>query len=188
MTPENLTALIQNRRSVFPAAYNGKPIEKDLIENILDNARFAPTHRITEPWRFKVMQGDALVRLSEFLGVDYDAHTAPETWTEMKRNKFAQNPTKAACIIAICVELHPDLLPEWEEIASVSAAVQNMWLTCTAHGIGSYWSSPGVIKRLNGFLGLGEHQKCLGLFYMGYADTMPPATRRSPVSDIAEWL
>jgi nitroreductase len=188
MSPQNLSELIKNRRSTFPGAYNGKPIERAIIENVLDNARFAPTHRITEPWRFKVIEGDARQRLSAFMSTDYDAHTKPEAWDEIKRNKFAANPTKAACVIAICVELHPDLLPEWEEIASVAAAVQNMWLTCSAHGVGCYWSSPGMIKRLNGFLGLADNQKCIGLFYMGYADATPPPTRRSAVADIAEWL
>jgi nitroreductase len=40
------------------------------------------------------------------------------------------------------------MVPEWEEIAAVSMAVQNMYLTCTANNIGCYWSSPKIVDHL----------------------------------------
>jgi hypothetical protein len=46
-------------------------------------------------------------------------------------------------------------------------AVQNMYLTATANEVGCYWSSSGMIKHLDEFLGLQENQKCYGLFYLG---------------------
>ena len=59
------------------------------------------------------------------------------------------------------------LVPEWEEIAATSMAVQNMYLTCTANNIGCYWSSPKIVEKLTESLKIEENQQCLGLFYMG---------------------
>lgn len=59
-------------------------------------------------------------------------------------------------------------LPEWEEIAAVASAVQNMALTCTANDIGSYWSTKSVAIDYIAEFGLAENEKSLGLLYLGY--------------------
>ena len=46
--------LIKNRRSVFPNLYTGEPVPKEVIDQMLENANWAPTHKFTEPWRFTV--------------------------------------------------------------------------------------------------------------------------------------
>ncbi len=58
--------LIKNRRSVFPAQYNDKPIERETIEKILEAANWAPTHKKTEPWRFKVFMNGKKEALGKF--------------------------------------------------------------------------------------------------------------------------
>ena len=60
MTPADVSALIRRRRSVFPKMYNDLPIADELIAEVLENANWAPTHRLTEPWRFMVFRGEAL--------------------------------------------------------------------------------------------------------------------------------
>jgi nitroreductase len=50
-------------------------------------------------------------------------------------------------VISIVVEFS-GLVPDWEEIAATSMAVQNMYLTCTANRIGCYWSSPKIVNNL----------------------------------------
>ena len=49
MNLDNLSQLIQQRRSIFPASYIDQPIEENLIKTILDNANWAPNHKRTEP-------------------------------------------------------------------------------------------------------------------------------------------
>ena len=84
---------------------------------------------------------------------------------------------------------HPELLPEWEEIAAVSMAVQNMWLTCTAYDIGSYWSSPSAVtERGSDFLQLAEDERCLGLFYMGYHNIPDLQPQRTAISEKVVWV
>ena len=50
--------IIKNRRSVMPYQYNDVPIKEDDLFKILEAANWAPTHKKTEPWRFKVFKNE----------------------------------------------------------------------------------------------------------------------------------
>jgi len=174
---------------VGPTMYLDKPISNETILKVLENANWAPTHKKTEPWRFKIFKGDKLKDLSEYLGAYYQENTATEKYSEAKHKRTLRKPLQSACVIAICMYKDPNVsIPEWEEIAAVACAVQNMWLSCTALGIGSYWSSPKSITSADKFLRLNEHERCLGLFYMGYIDDLDIKGRRSPIEDKIEWM
>ena len=190
MTVQELNALIKNRRSIFPKTYIvGKEIPQDIIEQVLENANYAPTHRLTEPWRFRVLRGPALPKLADYLVTDYKELTPVAEQTDMKIKKMSENPLRSGCVILIIMKRHADMLPEWEEIAAVSMAVQNMWLTCTAYDIGSYWSSPSAItERGRGFLNLKDDEQCLGLFYMGYHNMPDLPPQRKPIAEKVTWV
>ncbi len=94
---------------------------------------------------------------------------------------------RSSCVMAIVINLHEDKLPEWEETASVACAVENMWLTATAMHIGAYWSTPGVIKSMNTFLGLEKNEKCIGFFYMGYHNETQREANRQPIEGKVTW-
>src|SRR5690606_32922275 len=158
-----ISKIIKNRRSVFPAQYNNQPISKEEISTILESANWAPTHKRTEPWRFKIFHGTSQVALGKFMAETYKETT--ENFSELTYNKFMDNPVKAGCVIAICMQREPkESLPEWEEIAATAMAVQNMWLTASNMGIGSYWATPGVIKYMDKFIQMEENEKCFGFF------------------------
>ena len=161
-----LKEIIESRRSIFPKDYTGEEIEQEILDEILRSATFAPNHKRTKPWRFKIFKGEEKSRLGEKLAEIYKNTVAPQHFLEKKYLSISEKAAKANVIVTISVNFS-GLLPEWEEIAATAMAVQNMYLTCTAHGIGSYWSSPGMIKHLDDFLNLEENQKCYGLFYMG---------------------
>lgn len=181
--------LIQSRRSIFPAQYNDKPIAKETILKVLEAANWAPTHKKTEPWRFKVLQGETKEKLGLFLSLKYlENDPSPK---EFKARKIIENPKKSAAVIAIGIQRDPqERVPEWEEIAAVAMAVQNMWLACTELGIGAYWSSPGLIKYMDEFYEMNEGEKCLGFFYMGNYDstTEIPEVSRTPIADKTIWM
>lgn len=63
---EIITKTIRNRRSIFPPSYIEKDIPKEIINTILENANYAPTHKLTEPWRFIVFKGESLNKLGGF--------------------------------------------------------------------------------------------------------------------------
>ena len=178
---------IKNRRSRFPDMYEERSIDKETIVTILEAANYAPTHRKTEPWRYKVVQGDAKNRLGEFLFDKYlQLQKDP---SEFKAKKILRKAEKSAAIILIMMQRDPEeSVPEWEEVAATAMSVQNMWLVCTELGIGSYWSTPHYISAMSEFVELAEGEKCLGLFYMGYSDVELAEYERGPIEEKVEWI
>jgi nitroreductase len=185
---EVLTKIIKQRRSVFPASYIKKPIPTEQIQQILENANYAPTHKLTEPWRFVVITNEARYKLGAELGRIYKETVPAEKFLQKKYDSFAEKTAQAACVLAVNIQFHPDQLPAWEEIAATACAVQNIALTAESLNIGAYWSSPPLIDGLGEFLGLAENEKCYGLFYMGYHEEQPRNAKRSPIAEKIKWL
>lgn len=183
-----ISETIKNRRAVFPAQYNDQPISKGEVLTILESANWAPTHKRTEPWRFKVFHGVSQIALGKFISETYKQTT--ENFSEFTYNKFMDNPVKAGCVIAICMQRDPkESIPEWEEIAATAMAVQNMWLTAHDLGIGAYWASPGVLKYMDKFIQMEEGEQCLGFFYLGkYDDELPEGTRKTSIEAKTVWV
>ncbi len=179
--------LIKKRRSVFPAQYTNQPINRSEIKKILEAANWAPTHKKTEPWRFKVFLENSKEQLGQFLAKKYEETEANPKAFKVK--KFLENPSRSAAVIAICMQRDPnESLPEWEEIAATAMAVQNMWLCCTEMGIGCYWSSPGLVKYMGEFIQLGDGEQCLGFLYMGRYEEEISVGERNPVEDKVVWF
>lgn len=186
-TADTLTHLIKTRRSIFPATYISKEIPVEILTQILESANYAPTHKLTQPWRFVVIRKAAKARLGSLMAQVYQAN-AGDKFLQKKYDSFLQKTAQADCILAVNVQFHPDKLPAWEEIAAVACAVQNIALTAHAHDVGGYWSSPGLIDQLGDFLQLAENEKCYGLFYLGYHDTPEAEAKRTPMADKISWL
>ncbi len=185
---DTINQIIRSRRSIFPPEYTGQEIPRELLETVLENANYAPTHRLTQPWRFTVFRGEGLQKLADYMGDTYRANATPESFSEAKLEGARNKVLKSACVIAIVMDVHPDKVPEWEEVAAVSCAVQNMWLTTTALGIGAYWSSPSNVSALNQFLNLTPSQKCVGLFFMGYHQPKDKPAVRTPIEEKVTWV
>lgn len=186
-----LETIIRTRRSVKPESYTGDPVSDDLIAALLENAQWAPTHARTEPWRFVVCSGNGLQQLAEFQAELYKSTTTPETFNQLKYEKLLSGPLKASHIILIGMKRQPtQKLPEVEEVAAVSCAVQNILLSAHAYGIGAYWSTGGMTyhPEMRNFMQLEEHDQCLGMIYIGNY-TLPIAEgKRSGMEDKVIWL
>jgi len=190
--PENINTLIQSRRSVFPPQYSGDVIKKEIIEQIIENANWAPTHRFTEPWRFSVFTGVGLKTLAGFMSELYkEVSTKKGTFDPKKYEKLQTKPLRASHIISIGMKRdESDRIPEIEEIEAVACAVQNMSLTAAAYGVGSYWGTGGVtyMEEAKPFFNLGERDKLLGFLFLGIPKTMPSKGRRSPIAEKVRWV
>ena len=181
--------LIKKRRSVFPAQYTSNTlIDKSILLKILEAANWAPTHRKTEPWRFKVVEGESKMKLAEFV-VEETQKLNPDL-SSFKKKKTFQKFEASSAVIVICMQRDlKESVPEWEEIAATAMAVQNMWLACTEEQIGAYWSSPKVINQFHNFFNFNPGERCLGLFYMGhYQDELTAGGRKSSIKEKTEWL
>ena len=120
-----------------------------------------------------------------------EPNTAPEAFKQAKFDKFQGRPLLSSVVIAICMERQAiEKIPEVEEVAAVACAVQNMHLSCTAYGLGGYWTTGGgtYTEGMHEFLGLNEKDRCLGFFYMGYPEGEWPKGQRRPLEYAVEWL
>lgn len=191
ITPEEAIELIKNRRSVYPRWFTSDPVEQEDILKLLEAANWAPTHKMTEPWRFIVLHSKpARIELSEFLGEYYTRNTPKDKFSALKHRKTVEKPLQSAAVIAIVMQRDPaESLPEWEELAATACAVQNLWIAATASGFGGYWSSPATMLSVDAanFLSLKEGEKCLGVFYLG-KHRMPETPRvRKQIEDKVRW-
>lgn len=161
-----LKEIIAQRRSIFPKDYTDMEISQEIIDEIINSAAFAPNHKRTKPWRFKIFRGEEKSKLALEMQAIYKTTQPEQLFLEKKYNDIGFKINKADAVISIVVNFS-GMVPEWEEIAAVSMAVQNMYLTCTANDVGCYWSSPKIVDQLKESLTIEDNQKCLGLFYMG---------------------
>ena len=187
------SALLRSRRSIKPADMDaGREIDRSLLLELLEDAAWAPTHGLTEPWRFRIYTGEARMSLASALQGLYRQTTPPAEFREDKFEKLGINPTLAPVIVIAWVEPQQGgKIPEIEEIEAGACALQNLSLSATAAGIGSFWSSPPLMytSEFKEWLGIDAHHHCLGLIYLGYPRTDRPSPRsaRSPISDKITW-
>ncbi len=189
MTTQNLTDIIRGRRSKYPPSFMAKPIPKEVLEEILINATFAPTYMNTQPWRFKVFQGDATEKVGDFIAKAYQKNTPEEDFKEKKYLKIIEKGQLSAAVVAICMQRDPSKrLEEWEEIAAVAMAVQNMWLTAAQHNIGAYWGTPPASKMAHKLFDMNEGERCLGFFFMGYVEEAQGEAKRNTLDSCVDWI
>lgn len=189
-----ISEIIQSRRTIKPNEMDAQRIvPKELLDQIFENANWAPTHGMTEPWRFKLFTGESRKLLGEKLQYLYVNHTSKGDFKESKMEKLGRNPQLAPAVIAICMKRGENKkIPVVEEIASVACSVQNIHLTATAAGLGGFWSTPKVLdsEGMREFLKLGNDDLCLGLFYLGWlkeGGCFPKSCRR-PKEEKLEWM
>jgi nitroreductase len=187
-----INELIRNRRTIFPEQFSERKVHREQIEVMLNNAQWAPTHGNTQPWRFQVFMEEGLSSLSQFLGSTYLKLTPEDQQNDTKLGKLIRRPLLSSAVIAVCMKRQEEeKILELEEIEAVACAIQNMHLTCSAYGIGGFWSTPKLIyaKEMNEFLNLEEKDKCLALFYVGYPSIeWPSNSHRKPIEYNTKWI
>ena len=188
---EYFNHLARSRRSVFPEQFApGKKVDDNIITEILINATWAPNHGQAEPWQFTVFTGEGLKKLATFQSELYKMEAA-DNFKEANYIKLQERPLKASHIIAIGMKRTTvKNIPEVEDIAAVACAVQNMYLSLTAYGIGGYWTTGGVTynEKAKTFFGLGEQDRLMGFLYIGHIAVPSATAKRSPLEQKVKWV
>lgn len=187
---ESLDLLIAHRRTIGPPGMSDEPVPFEQIERLLRNAAWAPTHGMTEPWRFTVVVGEAREALAAALLSAYDAVTPSAATNPAKRQKLAEVSLKAPVTIVLGMRRDPSgRISELDEIAAVACAVQNMHLTAAQLGLAAKWSSPAAAAAPSfvRWIGLEPPDRCLGLFYVGHPADAWPSSRRVPPEAFTTW-
>jgi nitroreductase len=185
-----ITELIKNRRTIYPEQFSARKVQKEQIENLLNNAIWAPTHGNTQPWRFTVFMEDSRQTLADFLGQLYIDKTPKEEQKDLKLAKMLNRPLQASAIIAVAMHRdETEKIREIEEVEAVACAIHNLQLTATAYGLGSYWSTSKLIytEEMKTFLNLTTKDICLGLIYIGYPAIEWPKQHRKPIEYVTTW-
>jgi len=195
ITLSEITQLIEHRRTIKPVDaagqpnYLDKPISRDLLEQLLQNANWAPTHGLTEPWRFTVFQDTALDDLASKLSELYIAHTPTDRFNQHKHDKiisYVQNTTVA---VALGMQRHAGKISAEEEVMAVACAVENLHLSAAAAGLGGFWSTSSIddLPETRMFFGFcGPEDRCLGIFYLGYPRHPWPSRKKTAPGDVTE--
>lgn len=189
--PNYLNQIIANRRSTKPRNFNGIKIADTLVWQILDNANWAPTHGLTQPWRFKVFTDEGKNQLANFQAEVYKKMTPEADFKPEKYERMQTNILKSSHVVVICLQRQlSEKILELEEIEAVACSVQNMALTATAYGICSFWGSGGITytQELKDFLELGEKDLCLGYLYLGYSDRPKTSSPRDLIQTKVDWI
>ena len=190
-----MTARITQSLSVYHAIYgrrsawkfSDKPVDKMAVERMLDAAVWAPNHRLTEPWRFFVLEQGSPERLKAAdLAYEFQLQrTEDEKRADAARQKVLEPP------IAIYVYTVPGPHDETtkENYASVCIAAHNISLAGTAEGLAVTWETGGVTRHpaLKGLLGADESWEIATMLLVGHPGEHPPA-RRSSVSGFVKWF
>ncbi len=185
----NINEIIKNRRATPPRFLAKTEISKEIIQQLLENANWAPTHKNTEPWRFKVYLGEAKQKLAiDIYSLLTQKVADGEPLNIQKIDKFKESLERVPVAIAIVFERDAaERIPEWQEIAAVSIAVQNMWLTATSLGLGAFWSTPEFLPLLNDIVEIQPGQKLLGFFYVGHIAMEYPSPGRGDIEAKVVW-
>ena len=188
--PDYARKLIRERRSIYTNLFSGEIIPVSIIEDMIENARWAPTHKLTQPWRFTVFSGGGLEKLAQYQAEIYRERNPG--YDQGKYEKLLKKPLECSHIIAIGMHRDPEQrIPEVEEVCAVACAVQNMWLTASANRVGCYWSTGGITfyDGVGEFFGWEAGDHLLGFLYLGMPKIEKwPEGRRDEMSEKTVWI
>lgn len=161
---------IRRRRTV--KHFEREPVPREVLEELFELARWAPNHRLTEPWRFRVLGPGALSALKDAAGSG--------------ARKLDRAPT---LVVASAVQTGAPL-QDHEDLCATSCAVYIVMLAAEVRGYASYWRTPGVLRTATGraAVDLPDSERALGLIHLGRAVGVVQPPTRSPVADFVRWL
>jgi nitroreductase len=154
-------------------AYRPEPVDRELLEEILDLARWAPNHNLTNPWRFRVLGPAALERLKRAAGAEAAL-------------KLDRAPTLVVCS---CV-LGGDPVQDEEDLHATACAAYIVLLAANARARAGYWRTPEVLRTDAGraAVGLSENERFVSLIHLGEPIQEKVAPERASVADTATYL
>lgn len=191
MTPYELDELIATRRSVFPPDYSGEKVDDNIVKKIVENANWAPSHKLTQPWRFIIYSGEGLKRLGLAQAEVYKNVTqADGTFKEERFQNLLIKPMQSSHVIVIGMKRdEKKSVPEIEEIGAVFCAIQNMYLTATAYRVGAYLSTGGItyFEEAKKIFDLKENDRLIGFLHVGAVKKWPKPNKRESVEKKMVW-
>jgi nitroreductase len=154
-------------------AYRPEPVDPELLREILDLARWAPNHNLTNPWRFRVIGPRALERLKEAAG--------PEAASKLDR---------APTLVVVSCALSGDAIQDEEDLHAAACAAYIVLLAAHGRGLATYWRTPGVLRTAEGraAVGMPADERFVGLLHLGTPVQEQRVPERLPADQVIEFL
>lgn len=181
---------IQRRTSV--RRFRPDPVSRDIVQRLLECAVRAPNHKLTEPWRFAVLAGDAKARYADIRArhrlARYPEPKAPEALAaaDKQRQETAETPV----FIVVMVAVSADDRTREEDYASAMMAIANVMIAAESLGLGTYLRTGGIMREpeLTELVGLAEGQRIAGIVSLGYPSEAGSPRRRRPAAELTHWV
>jgi nitroreductase len=154
-------------------AYRPEPVERSVLEEILDLARWAPNHNLTNPWRLRVIGPQALERLKQAAG--------PESAKKLDR---------APTLVVVSSALTGDPIQDEEDLHATACAAYIVLLAGHNRGLATYWRTPEVLRTPEGraAVGMAADERFVGLLHLGTPVQEQSAPERLPADQVIEFL
>lgn len=164
-----LQEIIRSRRSI--GVVSEREVPDEIVKELIEISTWAPNHKKTEPWKFRVFKGDGRLKLGEELARLTKEKTANLSEEEARRKieSVRKGPLRAPVIIVLAASLSGKV-PEIEEIVACGCVLQNLLLAATEKGLATICRTGDIAHHpgLKRFLQLNERDKVIGLVYLGY--------------------
>ncbi len=166
-----LEQAIQTRRT--HKAFAGEAVPRPLLDELLELARWAPNHHLTNPWRFRVLGPESLGRLKHAAG--------PEAASKLDR---------APTLIAVTAVRSEDPVQDEEDLCATACAVYAVLLGAHGRGLVGYWRTPGVLRTAEGLqaLGIPAQERFVALIHLGWPRQRKEPPERLPPADVISYL
>ncbi|MBV8432208.1 MAG: nitroreductase [Solirubrobacterales bacterium] len=167
----NVEAAIRTRRT--HKAFRPEPVPRQQLEELLEVARWAPNHHLTNPWRFRVLGPAALARLKQAAG--------PEAAAKLDR---------APSLVVVTAVPSEDPVQDQEDRYATACAVYAVLLAAHSRGLAGYWRTPSVLRTPQGLaaLGISPGEHFVALIHLGWPRQEKEPPERLPPADVVTYL
>ena len=172
------------------STFKPDPVSREVIEKLLNAAVQAPNHFKVHPWRFVVLQGDALERLGDALADSLRRRVpnAPPEAYQKEREKAFRSPLQIA--VGADKPSEPRVM-EQENICAAAACVENMLIAAEALGLGAKWRTTGAglyEPEVLDVLGFADQIIPVAMVFLGYPDHEVELPERPSYEDRTVWM
>ncbi len=181
---EGRNAVEQNiisRRSI--KKFKKDPVETEELIELLNVAKWAPNHKLTEPWRFKLYVDGGK---EEFVQAYIDSQPKVEGEVAEKVEKKAQYFRDIPVHLVVIMPEDPRQRRWDEDYGAVSTFIQNFQLAAWERGIGMIWRSNDWVYDpvFREGIGVQQGEKVVATLMIGYAEHVPAARPRTDIREL----
>jgi nitroreductase len=174
-----IAELLRGRRSIN--LFEPEPVGLEVLMDAIEVARWAPNHRLTEPWRFYLLGPKSIKEVADCWGA-FEAATKGEKFGAARRARLQSIPGH----FIVTSLRDSDAVVERENYAASCCAVQNLMLYLWQRGVGVKWTTGQITREQTLYDTIGIDSKIeviVGYFWYGLAK-MVGEQKRKPVADI----